>query len=553
MKHVLTLSLIALISFGLFSCGGNKDNDGDGEDSTKTEMEQKLDQYALVELKTDISHLTEAEKQMLPLLFDIASIMEELYWMQTIGNKEEFLNAIEDENIKEFALINFGPWDRLDGNAPFVDTYGEKPAGANFYPSDMTEEEFNALENENKTSLYTMIQRDEAGALEVVWYHEYFAEKLQEASDLLLQASEICEDPIFKKYLELRSEALMTSDYQASDFAWMDMKTSESNIDFVVGPIENYEDALYGYKAAFESFILLKDKEWSDKLARFNAMLPELQKNLPVDEKYKTTAPGSDSDINAYEVIFYAGDCNAGSKTIAINLPNDPKVHETKGSRKFQLKNSLRAKFDMILVPISDLLIAEDQRQHITFTSFFENVMFHEVAHGMGVKFVIDNPQISCREALAETYSTLEEGKADILGLYLVTQLYEQGELTDGVVMDNYVTFLAGLFRSIRFGASSSHGKANLMRYNFFVEKGAFTRTEEGIYSINFDEAVAATEELINIIISIQGDGDKDAAQALIDKYLVMPEELETDLETINNANIPVDIVFDQGKAKFGF
>jgi len=327
----------------------------------------------------------------------------------------------------------------------------------------LTEEEFNALENENKTSLYTMLQRDEAGALEVVWYHEFFAEKLQEASDLLSQAAEICEDPIFKKYLELRAEALMTSDYQASDFAWMDMKTSESNIDFVVGPIENYEDALYGYKAAFESFILLKDKEWSDKLARFNAMLPELQKNLPVDEKYKKGAPGSDSDINAYEVIFYAGDCNAGSKTIAINLPNDAKVHETKGSRKFQLKNALRAKFDMILMPIAEILIAEDQQKHVTFNSFFENVMFHEVAHGMGVKFLIDNPNLTCREALAETYTTLEEGKADILGLYLVTQLYAQGELTDGVVIDNKIQVQYGILRL-------SLSRLKILRYHLLVE-----------------------------------------------------------------------------------
>jgi hypothetical protein len=549
MKKLLQIMLIAVISFSLFSCGGNKEEEQQEE---KTPIEQKLDKYATVELKADISHLTDAEKQMLPLLFDAASIMEELYWMQTIGDKEAFLNAIEDENVKKFAMINFGPWDRLDGNAPFIEEYGEKPAGAQFYPEDMTKEEFEALEDENKTSLYTIIQRGENNDLIVKWYHEVYADKLQKASDLLAQAAEICEDPIFKKYLELRSEALITDEYQASDFAWMDMKDSESNLDFVVGAIENYEDALYGYKAAFESFILLKDKEWSAKLARFNDMLPELQKNLPVDAKYLKDKPGSDSDINAYEVIFYAGDCNAGSKTIAINLPNDAEVHKTRGSRKFQLKNAMKAKFDMILFPISEILIDESQQANVKFNAFFENVMFHEVAHGMGVKYVVENPKLTCREALAETYSTVEEAKADILGLYLVTQLHEQGELTEGEVLDNYVTFIAGIFRSIRFGASSSHGKANLITYNFFAEKEAFTRSEEGIYTINLEKAKIAVVDLVAAIISLQGDGDKDATQAFIDKYLHTPESLEADLNKISESNIPVDIVFDQGKEKFG-
>jgi len=302
---------------------------------------------------------------------------------------------------------------------------------------------------------------------------------------LLRTAANLAEDEGLKRYFTLRATALLNDDYLASDLAWMDMKTS--NIDFVIGPIENYEDALFGYKAAFESFILIKDPQWSERLQKFAAMLPELQSQVPTGEAYKKDIPGSDSDLNAYDVVYYAGDCNAGSKTIAINLPNDPKVHAEKGTRKLQLKNAMRAKFDKILVPIANMLIDPSQQQHVTFDAFFANTMFHEVAHGMGVKNTI-NGKGTAREALKETYSSIEEGKADIMGLWLVKALREKGEITEGELMDNYVTFFAGIFRSSRFGAASAHGKANMMRFAFFREQGAFTKNADGYYVVNADK-----------------------------------------------------------------
>ena len=311
----------------------------------------------------------------------------------------------------------------------------------------------------------------------------------------------------------------LTNEYQASDYNWMEMK--ESNIDFVVGPIENYEDALFGYKAAHESFVLVKDPEWSAKLAKYNSMLVDLQKGLPVAEEYKAEMPGTDADMNVYYALYYAGDCNAGSKTIAINLPNDPEIHVAIGSRKLQLRNAMQAKFEKILVPISKMLIDESQQKHITFNAFFENTTFHEVAHGMGVKNTITD-NIPVREALKEQYSALEEAKADIMGLYLVTKLYEMGEIDSGEVMDNYVTFFAGIFRSSRFGAASAHGTANMFNMKFFADRGAFVYQDDGTYMVDFEVMKEAVVALVERILTVQGDGDYEAAKEWIEADGVM-------------------------------
>ena len=501
--------------------------------------------YAPFELITDISHLTEKEKQILPILFDVADIMGYIYWQQTIGNKEAYFSRIDNEATVDFSNINYGPWDRLNNNTSFIAEIGPKPAGANFYPADMTKEEFEAFDDSLKTNLYTLIRRNEDSSLRTVWYHEAYASKVKKAADLLKKAADLAENEGLKKYLTLRAEALLTDDYQPSDFAWLEMKTSK--IDFVVGPIENYEDALYGYKAAQEAFILIKDPEWSERLTKYASLLPGLQKGIPVEEEYKSEVPGSNTDLNVYDVIYYAGDCNAGSKTIAINLPNDEEVQLKAGSRKLQLKNAMRAKFDRILVPISEVLIDPAQRQHITFDAFFGNTMFHEVAHGLGIKNTLDG-EGTVRKALKEQYSAIEEGKADIMGLYLVTQLFEMGEITEGEIMDNYVTFFAGIFRSSRFGAASAHGKANMMRFNYFEEKEAFTRNDDGTYTVDFDKMHDAMIALMLDILHVQGNGDYDQAKTWVkEKGLIMPQ-LQADLDLLNASGIPVDIVFHQGK-----
>ncbi len=517
---------------------------------TLSEMQKKVNEFAKFELNYDMSKLTDKQKQMLPLFFEAAKIMDDIFWTQAYGNKQELLASIDDEATKKFVQINYGPWERLNGNKSFIDKFGKKPAGANFYPQDMTEKEYKELKDKTKSSLYTLIKRKEDGSLEVVPYHIAYKEKIEKVSQLLKKASELAENPGLKKYLELRSKALLNDDYFASDMAWMDMKTN--TLDFVVGPIENYEDALYGSKAAHEAYILIKDQVWSKKLEKYAAMLPEMQKSLPVDPKYKKETPGSNSDLGAYDVLFYAGDCNAGSKTIAINLPNDEKVQLKKGSRRLQLKNAMRAKFDKILLPISKVLIADDQQKHITYDAFFSNTMFHEVAHGLGIKNTIDGKS-TAREALKEVYSAIEEGKADILGLYLVTKLHEKGELGNADLMDNYVTFMAGIFRSVRFGVSSSHGKANMIRFYYFQEKDAFTKDPKtGKYSINFEKMKEAMNALSADILKLQGDGDYEGAKKLIAEKGIIKEELQKDLDLISEKGIPKDIIFIQGKEVIG-
>jgi len=511
---------------------------------------ERLGIYTPVRLSADLSHLSAGQREMIGLLIAASDIMDDLFWQQAYGDRDELLDAIDHADTREFARINYGPWDRLDGDRSFVSGVGEKPKGANFYPPDMTRAEFEAADLEGKSSLYSILRRDADGALRVLRYSEAYADELGRAAELLRQASQLAEDEDFAGYLRMRAAALLSDDYQPSDLAWMDMKSNP--IDVVIGPIETYEDKLFGAKAAFESYVLIKDLEWSARLARYTDFLPALQEGLPVAAEYKAEVPGTDSDLNAYDVVYYAGDCNAGSKTIAINLPNDEQVQAQKGTRRLQLKNAMRAKFDEILVPISEVLIAEDQRKYITFDAFFANTMFHEVAHGLGIRNTLDGSG-TVREALQDTASAIEEGKADILGLYMITSLHEQGELGDTTLEEYYVTFMASIFRSVRFGASSAHGRANMVRFNFFQDAGAFRRDPaSGLYSIDMDAMQKAMTELSRKLLTLQGDGDYAGVQQLLAELGIVRPGLAADLQRLADAEIPVDVVFEQGAEVLG-
>ena len=510
----------------------------------------RLDIYTDFSLTTDLSHLSDNQKALIAKLIDASKIMDDLFWRQAFGeDKAAFLAKINDPKVQKFADINYGPWDRLNGDQVFLSGYEDKTAGAQFYPADITKEELNKADVADKNGLYSVIKRDEQGKLYSVAYSVEYAQALEKAANLLREASKLADDKEFASYLNLRADALQNDDYQASDFAWMDMKNNP--IDIVIGPIETYEDQLFGSRAAFESYVLVKDLAWSERLAKFAAFLPELQKGLPVDAKYKQEVPGSDADLNAYDVVYYAGHSNAGSKTIAINLPNDEQVQLEKGTRRLQLKNAMRAKFDKILVPIAEQLIVPEQRKHITFDAFFANTMFHEVAHGLGIKNTITGKG-TVRQSLQEHASALEEGKADILGLYMVEQLLKKGEITEGTLEDYYITFMAGIFRSVRFGASSAHGKANMIRFNFFAEEGAFSKNEQGLYSVNMEKMGQAMAKLSGLILTLQGDGDYEKVDQLIATHGDIKVELAKDLEKLSQANIPVDVTFKQGKKELG-
>ena len=515
-----------------------------------TEDKSRLNIYFPVELSADINGLSDKQKKMITVLIEASMIMDDLFWQQAFGqDKHTFLSQIIDPQVQNFAAINYGPWDRLNGDQAFLSDTDEKQSGAQFYPTDMTKAEFEASDFKDKNGLYSMVRRDKNGQLIAIPYSTYFSEELTKASQLLVKAANLAEDVSFAGYLKLRAEALLTNNYQASDYAWMDMKTNP--IELVYGPIETYEDQLFGYRAAFESYVLLKDLAWSERLSKYASYLPELQQGLPVEAKYKAQMPGANADLNAYDVIYYAGHSNAGSKTIAINLPNDEAVQLKKGTRRLQLKNAMQAKFDNILLPISKQLIVPEQRKHITFTAFFANTMFHEVAHGLGIKTVLGSEQ-TVRQALKEHASALEEGKADILGLYMVQQLLAKGVIDEGMLEDYYVTFMAGIFRSVRFGASSAHGKANMIRFNFFQEYKAFSRNEDGLYLVDMFKMTEAIDALSNKILTLQGDGDYAGVATLVADKGVIKTQLQQDLDKLTAADIPVDIDFKQGAKVLG-
>lgn len=507
-------------------------------------------QYAEFALDTSLADVSANDQKMLQHLLRAAEVMDGLFWRQAYGDDYLPWLATLDEQTVQLATINYGPWDRLDNDAPFVAGAGAKVKGARFYPADMTDAEFDAWEDSGKSGMYTLVRRDNDGALALVPYHVEYAAELADAAEALGSAAALSDEPEFANYLRLRAEALTTDDYQPSDIAWMDMKNNA--FDVVIGAIETYEDQRYGYRAAYEAYVLRKDTRWSAELARFAAFLPSLQEGLPVAKAYRSEIPGSDSDLNAYDVLYYAGHSNAGSKTIAINLPNDEEVQLSKGTRRLQLKNAMRAKFEKILVPISEHLIVPEQRSHVTFDAFFANTMFHEVAHGLGIKQTI-NQEGSVRQALREYASSMEEGKADVLGLYMITALYGRGELGDIDLRDYYVTFLASIFRSTRFGASSAHGKANMVRFNYFLEQGAFSRNPAtGYYRVDMAAMRQAMDDLSENILILQGDGDYAGAKELTDGLGVVNATLQSDLDRLAAAGIPVDIVFRQGAETLG-
>lgn len=534
------------------SCGpqGTGASDRLAADSARADDRVRPEIYAKVRLTTPIDALTPNERAMLPLLMQAAAIMDSLFWLEAWGRKDSLPTPLTDPDTKTFFTFNYGPWDRLGGDVPFIDGVGTKPKGARFYPEDMTEDEFAAWTDPAKNNPYSVVRRDAEGKLTAIPYHVYFQGPARRAADLLTTAAALADTPSQQRYLLARAEALRTDHYLNSDRAWLDMR--DNHIDVIIGPIENYEDALYGIRTAHSCYIAVKDLAWTEKLDRFAKLLPALQRELPGDARYKQERPGSDAQLAAYDVIYYAGDCNAGGKTIAVNLPNDEQLQLEKGTRRLQFKNAMRAKFDLILRPIANILVAEDQRKHITFDAFFQDVMFHEVAHGLGIKHTV-NGKGTVREALVDEHGALEEGKADILGLWMVSRLRAMGEIKEGTMMDDHVTFLAGIFRSVRFGASSAHGRANMFRFNYLMDRGAYVRdSATGTYRVVPDVADKAMEDLCALILKLQGEGDLEGVKELMRTNGSIRPELQADLDRIGRSAIPVDVVFEQGATVLG-
>jgi hypothetical protein len=513
-------------------------------------IEQKVNQYAKISLTMDLSVLTEKEKQMIPILIDVADIMDDIFWEQAFGDKKKLLDSLTDPNEIAFVKINYGPWEKLGEDQPFLKNFGKKPIGSNFYPHDIKYLPFIDMKFEDKLSMFTILRRSDDGSLYTIPYKKAFKNQLEKASSLLKKAAALAEDPALKKFLELRADAFLTDDYYASDMAWMDMKNNK--IDFVVGPIESEEDRFINTKTAYEAFLLVKDKMESEKIEKYQQYIAELQNNLPLDEKYKKEIHGSSVAMGVYEAIYYSGYANDGGKSISINHPKDGRIIMEKGNKKLMFKNVITAKFDKILVPITNLLIAEDQRKNIKAEAFFKDNLFYEVAEATNLVNTV-NGKGPVKEALKDEYNTFNSLKAGVLSLYFITVLSENGKYTDTDLLDNYVTFMGNIFRKVRFGAAFPEGKANMITFYYFQDMGAFTRdAKTGTYSINLEKMKEAIKSLSQLVLTMMGDGDYDKAVKLVEEKGYIRSELQKDLNKIVQAGIAKDIVFDQGKVVLG-
>lgn len=513
-----------------------------GTGAGKSELSKKIDDYQVVKIATpDLSGISENGQEVLRLYRWAADEANRIYWKQMTGS-DKFLDAVEDPDEKLYASINYGPWDRFDGK-PFIEGYSERPPGAGLYPSDMTEEEFQALEDPAKNSPYTMIVRSEDGSLKAVPYHNYFEENIQKICSYLESAANLTIKPSVREYLLKRIEALRSDEYYESDLAWMDMV--DSKMDLIIGPVDTKDDDLMGVKKSYGAFVLLKQLALTEEIDRLTDMIPELQASLPCPEEYKVFTPGEESDIYAYDALYYAGCYNAGIKVIAVNLPSDERVQAEKGTRTVLLHNIIDEKFNRIVFPTGRKLLTNDGAAHLSSDAFFWNTVFREVAHGLGVKETV-NGRGSVSEALSDKALFIEKIKGYAVGLYLCCNLLDAHKLS-GIVTkeDALATFFASLTRSERFGENSALGKANIALFNYLVAEGAFVRTESGRYVIDYAKEQEGIRKLASLVLTIQATGDIEAASKLETDYGHLSAAFREDLREIRLEGIPADFRFE--------
>ena len=516
----------------------------------KIDMKAKLSQYAVTEVKYDESLLDDNQKVVVKKLYEASKIIDQLFQEQVFDKNTEIENKLknssdaDDKLAYDFFKINFGPFDRLDHNKSFYGDY-KKPDGANYYPADLTKKEFeewikNHPEDEKAfTSEYTVIRRS-GEKLVAIPYTEYYKEKLSKIITLMREAADYADNASLKKYLLSRATAFETNDYYQSDMDWMDLK--DHRIEVVIGPYEVYEDVLFNYKAAFECFLTIVDPAESKKLEKFANYLVDIEKNLPIDDKHKNFDRGSESPIMVVQEVYGAGDTKAGVQTLAFNLPNDERVRKAKGSKKVMLKNIHEAKFDKLLKPIAELVMDNEQLKNVTFDGFFNHTLMHEISHGVGPGFIKKNgTDTEVKKELKETYSTIEEAKADVLGMFNNLFMIEKGVYTKEFVDEIYCTFLAGIFRSVRFGIGEAHGGANAIIYNYLLEKGAYEYDEKTQkVKVNFEKITPVVKQLATDVLMIQALGDYEGAKNLMAKYAVETPSMKVLREKLSI--LPIDI-----------
>lgn len=509
----------------------------------------QIARFAPVDIGADLSALPANEREALDELVAAARLFDGLFLQQVWADNPALLARLAQDTTDEgrrrlqYFLINKGPWSRLDENAPFIPGVGPRPPQANFYPADATREEvqrwIDTLRGADRTlavGFFSTIRRNPAGSLVAVPYSVEYQNTLASAAAHLRRAAALTGQPTLRRYLELRADAFASNDYYASDVAWMEL---DASIEPTIGPYETYEDGLFGYKAAFEAFITLRDDAETRKLEVFGGELQGLEDALPIDARYRNPAIGAMAPMRVVNVVFTAGDANRGVQTAAFNLPNDDRVIREKGSKRVMLRNVQEAKFRNVLTPIAQVAIAPADRDRVSFDAFFTHILMHELMHGLG-PHVVHGTATPVREALKDTYSALEEAKADISGLWALAQLANKGTVSPDVARSMYTTFLASSFRSIRFGLTSAHGRGQVLQLNYLLDHGAVSVHADGTFSVVEDRIAEAVTNLTRDIMTMQATGDYAAAQQMLSEMVVVRPEVQAVLDRLKG--VPVDI-----------
>jgi len=510
-------------------------------------VNEQLEKLAPVELQCDLGSLSVNDKKALAKLVQAGEIIDRLFLLQVSPDNPQLLEQLQNDAKAQAYLdlfkVMFGPWNRLEEHTPFIKV-GEKPLGAGFYPPDMSKEEFLAAFANNPDlekqfiSEFTVIRRDSAG-LQAIPYHVAHQELVDQVSVLINQAAELTDDPTLQKFLSLRATAFQTDDYYESDMAWMDLA---GDLEIVIGPYEVYEDRLFNYKAAYEAFLCVVDHEESKKLQVVSGYLNEMENNLPIPDQYKNFNRGASSPVKVVQQVFSAGDTKAGIQTTAFNLPNDERVREAKGSKKVMMKNIAKAKFEKCWIPIVNTILADEPLKHVTFDAYFNHVLLHEVSHGLGPgNITLENGvKTTVGKELKDHYSTIEECKADVLGIYNLLFLMGKGVFPQEMEESALASYLGGMFRSIRFGIDEAHGGGVAIQFNYFIESGAFYADADGKLNLDRDKLVNAIKSLANTLLLIEARGDYTGAGQLVEKYRVMTPLMAKLIDSLKH--VPVDI-----------
>ncbi len=547
----IPIAALTLVAFLPLGCAGEPAGDST-TDPPEGAMQKRVDQFAPVKLGFDETLLDADQRRVVRELVEASGHLDEIFRLQAWRGNVDAETLVpsgddpESAAIREYYDIMYGPWDRLIGEEPFIAGVGHKPHGGGFYPEDITREEFDewvAAHPENAAVLKsetTLIERTEDGGLTAVPYREAYSAQLEAAAENLLAAAERANNPTLKRFLELRAGALLSDDYYDSEVAWM--RLSNNLIEPTLGPYENYEDQLFGYKISYESFIGLKDPAESERLAELVANLPALEAALPIPDQHKYLDRSFMSPISVVTLIYAAGETRAGIQTIAFNLPNDPRVREGEGSKKVMLRNVIDAKFETILKPIAEQVLVPEQATRISVDPYFTRVLMHELAHGLGPDYVTGQPELTTRQALKDRYAAMEEAKADAVGTNSLRVLTGKGVYDRAFLEEVYIDHVADMFRCVRFGITEAHGLGCLTQFNFLRARGAITYDEAtGLFAADLEVIPVAIAEMAHVYLMMQATGDYDGAGAFIERYGTIPPEMQGALDRLAET-VPVDI-----------